>query len=118
MNIPQNIALLVFLLVAATLEVSGDAVIRIAIYNHFGIARILLMFAGAALLFGYGFTLNVAPLEFRKVVGLYIVILFAVWQIINFVAFRTGPDLPVLAGGALVIAGGLLITFWRTNYQV
>ena len=28
--------------------------------------------------------------------------------------FHTVPELPVWLGGALVIAGGLMITFWRT----
>jgi hypothetical protein len=36
-----------------------------------------------------------------------------VWQIINFVFFRSLPTLPIVAGGALVIAGGLIISFWR-----
>jgi hypothetical protein len=117
MNISQNTPVLAFLLVATTLEVSGDAVVRIAIYNHIGITRLLLMLAGAGLLFGYGFTLNIAPLEFGRVVGLYLVTLFVVWQIINFIAFRVLPNLPVLVGGALVIAGGLIITFWKSSYS-
>jgi hypothetical protein len=28
--------------------------------------------------------------------------------------FRTAPTLPILVGGALVVAGGLIITFWKT----
>ena len=41
------------------------------------------------LLAGYGTFLNLAPLEFGKVVGLYIATLFVVWQVITFFAFRT-----------------------------
>jgi hypothetical protein len=33
--------------------------------------------------------------------------------VINFMAFRSLPALPVWVGGALVVAGGLIITFWR-----
>ena len=45
----------VFFLIAATLvEVSGDAIIRLGIYNHAGVYRLALFVAGAALLFGYG----------------------------------------------------------------
>jgi small multidrug resistance family-3 protein len=113
----QNIRSFIFLLIATTLEVSGDALVRMAIYNQVGLARIGLMVAGAALLFGYGFSLNLAPLEFRQVVGLYIATLFVVWQVINFIAFRTLPSLPIVVGGALIIAGGLLITFWRPEYS-
>jgi small multidrug resistance family-3 protein len=112
-KIVQNIHPLVFLLIATTLEVSGDALVRIGIYNHVGLARIAPMVAGAALLFGYGSTINLAPLEFRQVVGLYIATLFVVWQVINFIAFRTFPNLPIVVGGALIIAGGLIVTFWK-----
>lgn len=69
------------------------------------------MLAGTALLFGYGFSLNLAPVEFRQVVGLYVATLFVVWQVINFLVFRTSPNLPVLVGGTLVVAGGLLSRF-------
>jgi small multidrug resistance family-3 protein len=113
MNILRHTPLWIFLLVATTLEVGGDAVVRIAIYTHVGLTRIGLMLTGAALLFGYGFALNLAPVEFGRVVGLYIATLFVIWQIINLIAFRTLPSLPILVGGSLVIAGGLIITFWK-----
>jgi small multidrug resistance family-3 protein len=50
--------------------------------------------------------------EFGRIVGLYIATLFVVWQIINFVAFRALPEPQVWVGGGLVVAGGLIITFW------
>src|SRR5258705_516464 len=103
---------LVFLIVATTLEVSGDALVRMGLYNHSGAARIGLMLVGAVLLFGYGLSLNLAPLEFGQVVGLYIATLFVVWQVINLVAFRVTPTVPIVVGGALIIAGGLLVSFW------
>ena len=68
------------------------------------------MFAGAVLLFGYGLAVNLAPLEFGRVVGLYIATLFMVWQVINLIASRTLPNLPVIVGGALIIAGGVIVT--------
>ena len=103
----------VLLLIATILEVSGDAVVRTAIYSHVGLARVGLFFAGAALLLGYGTLLNLAPFEFGQVVGLYLATLLVVWQVINFVAFRTLPTLPIFLGGSLVIAGGAIITFWK-----
>lgn len=117
MNILKHIHPWVFLLVATTLEVTGDALVRMAIYNQIGVARLGLMLAGAALLFGYGFALNLAPVEFGRVVGLYIVTLLVVWQVINWIAFRTLPNLPISVGSALVIAGGLIITFWKPGYS-
>ncbi len=104
---------LVFLLVATTLEVSGDAVVRLAIFHRAGVPRVGLFLAGATLLFGYGTLLNLAPLEFGRVVGLYIATLFVVWQLINFIAFRAAPSMPILVGGALILAGGALVTFWK-----
>jgi hypothetical protein len=107
------VPLLVLLLIATTLEATGDAVVRMAIYNHVGPVRIGLFLAGGALLLGYGSFLNLAPLDFGRVIGLYLATLLVVWQVINFITFRTLPTLPILIGGALVIAGGAIITFWR-----
>jgi hypothetical protein len=112
LKIMQGVHPLVFLVIATTLEVSGDAVVRMAIYNHAGMIRIALFLAGAALLLGYGSFLNLAPLEFGRVVGIYIATLFIVWQLISFIAFRALPTLPIVVGGALVIAGGAIISFW------
>jgi hypothetical protein len=109
----QNVHPIFFLMIATVLEVSGDAVVRIGLYDHSGLVRIALFFAGAALLFGYGSLLNLAPLDFGQVVGLYIATLFVVWQIVNFLFFRTLPTIPILVGGALVMAGGAIITFWK-----
>jgi hypothetical protein len=117
MNTSQTLSAVAFLLIATTLEVSGDAIVRLAIYNHLGVTRLALMLAGAVLLWGYGFSLNLAPVEFRQVVGLYIATLFVVWQIINFIVFQTSPTPPILVGGMLVVAGGLIVTFWKpTGY--
>jgi len=109
----QGIPPLIFLIVATTLEVSGDAVIRKGLFNHSGLARIGLFVIGTTLLFGYGACVNLAPLEFGQVVGLYIATLFVVWQIINFIAFRSVPSLPIVIGGLLIVIGGSIVTFWR-----
>jgi small multidrug resistance family-3 protein len=111
-----TLQVLAFLLAATVLEVSGDAIVRIALYDHAGVTGIRLasFVLGAALLFGYGTFLNLAPLEFRDVVGLYIATLFIVWQVINFAFFRTLPTLPTLAGGSLIVAGGLVVSFWKS----
>jgi len=111
----QTIHPLILLVIATTLEVSGDAVVRIAIYNHSGLIRSALFLAGAVLLVCYGSFLNLSPLEFGRVAGLYIAILFVMWQIINFIAFRSVPTLPILVGGAFIIAGGAIVSFWRVS---
>ena len=107
----QSLPIPLLLLVATILEVSGDAVVRTAFFQHTGVSRIGLLLGGATLLFGYGAFLNTAPVEFGRVAGLYIATLFVVWQVINFLAFRSVPNLPVMVGGALIVTGGLIVTF-------
>ena len=109
----QSMPIALLLLIATTLEVSGDAIVRLAIYQHSGPIRIALLLGGAVLLLGYGASLNTAPVEFGRIVGLYIATLFVVWQIITFLVFKTVPAPPVWIGGALVVAGGLITTYWR-----
>jgi len=108
-----GLPILLLLVIATTLEVSGDAIIRKSLFEHAGLARLALFVLGAVLLAGYGTFLNLAPLEFRDVVGLYIATLFVVWQIVNFAFFRTLPTLPVMTGGALIVTGGLIVSFWK-----
>jgi small multidrug resistance family-3 protein len=105
-----------FILILATLfEAAGDALVRSGLYHHAGLIRLGLLLTGAALLFGYGTLLNLAPLEFGRVIGLYIATLFVVWQAINFVAFRSLPTLSTVVGGAFIIAGGAIVTYWKAG---
>ena len=103
-----------FLLVATIAEAFGDAVIRLGLGQQAWAPRAGLFAVGTALLFTYGLSLNLAPFEFRRVVGLYIATLFVVWQAVNFITFKTGPTAPVLVGGVLIVAGGLIVTFWQS----
>jgi drug/metabolite transporter (DMT)-like permease len=96
-----------------TLEAIGDAVVRMGLHEQALLPRAGLFLTGMALLFGYGLTLNLAPIEFGRVVGVYIATLFIVWQIVNFIAFRATPTTPILIGGALIIAGGSIVAFWQ-----
>jgi small multidrug resistance family-3 protein len=102
-----------YLVAATTFEAFGDATVRIGLFNRTGFAQVAVLVGGGLLLFGYGTMLNLAPLPFERVVGMYIATLFCVWQIVTFLAFRTLPSPPILIGGALIIAGGLVVTFWQ-----
>ncbi len=106
------LAVFLFLLLATALEASGDALVRMALHNSALWPRVGLFLAGGALLFGYGVSLNLAPTDFGRVVGLYIALLFMMFQIVNLIAFRTPPTPQILVGGALIVTGGLLVTFW------
>ena len=109
----DKFGILGFLVVATVFESLGDAIVRLGLGHHSPTARVLLFLAGAVLLFVYGLTLNLAPLAFGRVVGLYIAVLFVVWQFINLLVFRSLPTVPILLGGALIVAGGCLATFWK-----
>jgi hypothetical protein len=113
LKIIQNFHPLIFLIVATVAEVSGDALIRKGIYQYSGLAALGAFAIGALLLFIYGFTVNLTPIEFGQVAGLYIATLFVTWQVINFIAFRAVPSLPILVGGGLIVLGGLIVTFWK-----
>jgi len=102
-----------FVLVATILEATGDAVVRRSLYTAQGASRVGLYLIGAVALTLYGTCLNLAPVEFAEVVGLYIATLFVMFQITNYLFFRVTPNLPVAFGGFLIIAGGLIVAFWK-----
>jgi drug/metabolite transporter superfamily protein YnfA len=101
------------LIVATTLEASGDAIVRVGLNTSETPMRILLMLVGAAILFCYGLTLNLAPLDFGRLIGAYVATFFVVAQIINLVVFRTPPSLPIIVGGLFILTGGAIITVWQ-----
>jgi small multidrug resistance family-3 protein len=76
--------------------------------------RIGLFLAGAAMLFVYGLSVNAPPWDFGRLLGVYVTLFFVVAQVLNFLVFGVKPDLPILVGGALIVAGGVLMTVWRT----
>lgn len=102
-----------FVLMATIFEAVGDAVIRMAISSSRPFTRIGFFLVGSALLTLYGTSLNLAPVEFAAVTGLYIATLFVVFQITNYVLLHTAPTLPVAVGGSLIVAGGLTVYFWK-----
>jgi len=107
------VKIFLFVLLATVLESTGDVIIRVALHSPSMAARIALFVGGGLLLTLYGTSLNLAPIEFGQVVGFYIATLFVVFQIINYLFFKATPTLPMLVGGSLIIAGGLIVGMWR-----
>jgi small multidrug resistance family-3 protein len=102
-----------FVLAATILEATGDAIVRIALHHPSAHARIVLFVLGGGLLTLYGTSLNLAPVEFAAVTGMYIATLFIVFQITNYIFFRTVPVPAVLVGGTLIVTGGLIVSLWK-----
>lgn len=101
------------LLIATTLEAGGDAVVRLGLHQASIPTRVLLMIIGAVMLFGYGLVLNLAPLDFGRLIGAYVATFFVVAQIINLIVFRAPPSLPIIIGGVFIVAGGAIISLWQ-----
>jgi hypothetical protein len=109
----DKLVLLAFLIAATSLETTGDALVRLGINQNQWMVRCLLFVAGAILLFGYGLSVNLAPVDFGRVVGLYIAMLFIMWQTVNWIVFQVLPVAPVVVGGFLIILGGAIVTLWK-----
>jgi hypothetical protein len=71
------------------------------------------MLTGAVILYGYGLTLSLGPLDWGRLVGAYVATFFVVGQLINLVFFRTPPTLPIVVGGLFIVSGGAIITLWQ-----
>ena len=104
---------LAFLAVAAILEAFGDACFQAAMYHSVGWASAGAAISGAVVLVGYGVMVNLPRWDFGRLIGVYVSMFFLSAQIINRVRFGQAPSLPIYVGGALILAGGLVLTFWN-----
>ena len=95
------------LILAALLEVSGDALIRSGLKT----GGIFFMIGGIVVLAGYGLMVNLTKLDFGHLMGLYIVLFFIVSQIVAVVVFKERLPLGMYVGGSLVILGGV-VSVW------
>jgi small multidrug resistance family-3 protein len=100
---------IVYLALAAVLEVSGDFLMRMGL----GGRRWSLLVAGTLVLAGYGLLVNRPAWGFGRTLGLYIAVFFVVSQIIAFLAAGERPSPSLWVGGAFIVAGGLLIHLGR-----
>jgi small multidrug resistance family-3 protein len=101
---------LFLLAIAAFLEVYGDSCFQSALYRTSGMSRALAFAGGALSLAAYGLLVNAPRWEFGKLLGVYVVLFFLLAQIVARVKFGQSPTLPILIGGALILAGGVIIS--------
>lgn len=109
----SNLIALLTLALAALLEAGGDAVVRTGLHSQTSAKRIGLIVLGGFVLTTYGVVVNTPSWDFGRLLGVYVALFFVAAQIINLLAFHVQPGTPVLVGGTLIVAGGLLMTFWH-----
>jgi len=104
----RTMATIAMLVVAALLEVAGDAAIRQGLARSGWVWLVL----GGATLVAYGFAVNAnRVMLFGRLMGLYIVVFFLVSQVLSFMFFDERPPLSLTLGGTLIVSGGLVIHF-------
>lgn len=98
-----------FLILAAWLEVGGDALVRYGLKQ----ARWPSVALGALVLALYGLCVNLPRWDFGRLLGVYIAVFFMISQFVAFWFFQERLKPATLVGGSLIVLGGLVLTFWR-----
>src|SRR5215471_14204659 len=101
---------LAILLAAAVLEAAGDALVRNGLQTSAATTRLTSFALGALLLFSYGYLVNKPAWTFGRLLGVYVVFFFVVAQAISWLAFNQRPTTPITIGGALLVAGGVVMS--------
>jgi drug/metabolite transporter superfamily protein YnfA len=99
---------LVFVL-AAVLEVGGDAAMRRGLHGKSAFFGVL----GGLALAAYGLVVNTVPWNFSKLLGVYVAVFAVVSVLAGRILFKEAIPPGTWAGLALIVAGGLVIQFWR-----
>lgn len=100
---------LIYLLIAIVFEVCGDASIRIGLRGR----RPAAFLVGAGLVICYGIIISFPKWNFSRTMGVYIAMFFIISQIVSRLMLHEAVKLPTVVGGLLIVAGGMVILFWR-----
>lgn len=104
---------LLLFLIAATLEVCGDSLFQTAVHHSSGVSRWISLIGGTITLSAYGLMVNIPTWNFGRLLGVYVVFFFVVAQVVARIRFQQPPTPAILAGGSLIVTGGLIISFWK-----
>ena len=99
------------LILAAALEVGGDALVRRGLRGGSSLSLVL----GGIVLFSYGLAVNLPKWDFGRLLGVYIAVFFVVAQAVAYFMYHEKIKMPMLAGGALIVAGGMVLTLWQAE---
>jgi small multidrug resistance family-3 protein len=95
------------LLVAATCEVGGDAMIRAGLRGRGG----LLVVVGVATLGAYGVVVNLLPIDFSKLLAMYVAVFAVVSVVFGKLVFREVVTPWTWIGLAVIVAGSAIVHF-------
>ena len=98
------------LMCAALLEAAGDALMRVGLRSPTYTRAALFFLLGGLLLAFYGYVVNAPPWDFGRLIGVYVAFFFVVAQLISWFGFGHRPTSTVLWGGALIVAGGCIVS--------
>jgi small multidrug resistance family-3 protein len=98
---------LAVLVVAAVLEVGGDAVIRKGLRGS-GVALVVL---GFVVLGSYGVVVNLLALDFSRLLGAYVGVFAVTSVVVGALAFGERVAPTTFIGLAVILAGSLIIQY-------
>ena len=103
----MNIVAWFIFVMAAMLEVGGDAMIRHGLRGH----RIPLVLSGCATLCGYGLLVNSLKWDFSKLLGCYIGFFALISVLFGWIVFGEKIPSSTWLGLALILAGCMVVQF-------
>ena len=97
----------IIFIIAALLEVSGDAIIRKGLRS----SGIILIILGFIILGFYGIIVNTVKWDFSKLLGVYVAVFATISILFGRFVFKENVPISTWVGLLIVILGGLIIQF-------
>ena len=94
-------------IIAAILEIGGDAVIRKGLRS----SGLLLIITGFLMLGCYGIIVNTLRWDFSKILGIYVAFFAAISILAGRLVFKESAPASTWIGMAVIICGALIIQF-------
>jgi small multidrug resistance family-3 protein len=104
LSISKGTAFIIFLL-AAVLEVAGDALVRRGLRG----ASVAFGALGFCVLGSYGVVVNLLPLDFSRLLGTYVAVFAVVSVVAGALVFGDRVPVSTWVGLAIILAGSLVI---------
>lgn len=96
---------LLILALAATFEVGGDAMIRSGLRGR----GLLFVALGVAVVGVYGLVVNLVPVDFSKLIGVYVAVFAIVGVLFGKLVFHEAVPPSTWLGVAVIVAGAAIV---------